>query len=274
MEYTDKSSYRAAKSLAFTVIACSLLGCSAPSYFTYQTVNYFDSTPSQAQLGNLGIEASEPGAGFQRGYFLSDCGIANFDVTVDARIPEISAIRSSFGGAKMKLIGEKLGLSADRVSNMSVVILSLNSRELSETLGYFGPACREYVRQNGPASRLVTSVAVLLDHPLLHETDAALQVRAKLGPRGAMGLALMVKKETALIVPPDAVFAYRYSRFCWEAEEGQDILLRPDDPTFEACPVSFEAEGPEGWLWPEPPALEPAPETPEGDEEPAGDQPA
>ncbi len=266
--------YRTLKSVTLAVVSCSLIGCGSTSFFTYQTVNYFDATPSQAQLGNLGIEATEPGTGFQRGYFLSDCGIANFDVTVDARIPEISAIRSSFGGAKMKSIGEKLGLSADRVASMSVVILSLNPRELSETLSYFGLPCQSYVRQNGPSTRLVTSVAVLLDHPLLHETDASLQVRAKLGPRGALGLALMAKKETTIVVPPDAVFAYRYARFCWDSETSSELLLRTDDPTFETCPPEFEPEGEEGWVWPELPSVPEAPEPPATDENTEGDQPA
>mgnify|MGYP000443588250 CR=1 FL=1 len=227
-------------------------GCSGVDHFVFQRLSYFDDTVSQAQLGNIGITTADSGAGFQRGAFLSDCGIGQFPVSVDTRVPRLETILANFGSdATLASVSPKLGFSAEELERMSVLVLSLNEVQLASSVKHdLSEHCRIYVQENGGFVRLVTSVALLVDLPELRRTDVDLRVGAELGARGAITItADGLEKPVSATVSPDSVFAYRYSRFCWRDGGGANIVLRTDDPKYTVCPRGYASEPSDGWRW-------------------------
>ena len=238
--------------VASVTIVLSGWGCSSVDRFVFQRLSYFDDTVSQAQLGNIGITTADGGDGFQRGAFLSDCGIGQFPVSVDTRVPRLETILTNFGSdATLASVSPKLGFSAEELERMSVLVLSLNEVQLASSVKHgLSEHCRVYIQENGGFVRLVTSVALLVDLPELRRTDVDLRVAAELGARGAITItADGLEKPVSATVSPDSVFAYRYSRFCWRDEGGANIVLRTDDPKYTVCPRDYSPEPSENWRW-------------------------
>ena len=236
-------------------ISLSLLGACAgkPALFTFQNLGYLKNSSSQAQLGNLGIRSKRDGDGFLRGAFLSDCGVDEVELSVDARIPRLDVAISGFGEkASVSTVAPQLGIGAEEFSRMSGLVVSLDPDALTRAVkGVFSESCKNYITLNGESSRLVTSAVLMVDLPALQETTANLQVRAMLTRRGSIAVRVDgLKKSVEALISPDSVLAYRYAHVCWFMPQGRDILLRVDDDTYDSCPFGYDTSIPEGWGWP------------------------
>jgi len=228
-----------------------VVGCASPTFFTFQRLNYFDNTSSQAQLGNVGMQAVD-GDGFLRGAFLSDCGIGEVELTVDSRVPHFASITDGFvGKASLESLGQRLGYRAEELERMSVVVVSLNPLKVTKWIKEnANDECKNYFALTGDSTRVVTSVALLVDLPALQKTTAKLQVSARLTTRGRIVVkAEGLKKPAEATVSANSVFAYRYSHVCWLDPAGKDLLLQVDDSAFEACPPGYSTSMPDGWNW-------------------------
>ena len=225
-------------------------GCSS-TYFKYQNVPFRQNAAMQAQLGNLGIRGDADQYGFQKGAFLSECGIRELDVSVDAKMPQVKAGQAAFGpDATLTSIGRDLGYTRDELEKMSIVIFSVSPIELAERLKQgLSPKCQKYIEKSRENARFVTSTAVVLDFDVLRNTTADLDVEASLAEKGNVAMSARLGETKSLSVSPAAVFAYRYSRLCWREGNGSDVTLMVDDQGFTACPDGYEAEPPSGWRW-------------------------
>ena len=134
---------------------------------------------------------------------------------------------------------------------MSVVVVSLNDVHLARALKErFSTHCRNYIQDNGEFVRLVTSVALLVDMPVLRKGQVELRLSAELTKGGAIILsAKTADKSHTLRVSPDSVFAYRYARVCWREPDGDNISLRTDDPKYPVCPKEHAPLPPIDWTW-------------------------
>ncbi|MDP7037647.1 MAG: hypothetical protein QGI45_00690, partial [Myxococcota bacterium] len=238
----------------FSITAMSIftISCSAPAYFSFQSLSYFDNTSSQAQVGNLGIRAKSAKFGFHRGAFLSDCGVKEVPLHVDSRIPFFKSVVPSFGEeASLEKLSPHLGYELEVLERMSVLVLSVDPMKLTPMVkDDFNDTCKAYIQRNGDASRLVTSVAVLVDLPILQETKVDLRVHAVLHHTGHIGIEVVgERKPVKQVVSPNAGFAYRYAHLCWKEEFGSDILVRASDKNYAACPDGYDESVPENWTW-------------------------
>ena len=237
--------------VAISVLALSA-GCASPAFFSFQSLNYFDNTSSQAQVGNLGIRAKSAKFGFHRGAFLSDCGVKEVPRQVDSRIPFFKSVVPSFGEeASLEKLSPHLGYELEVLERMSVLVLSVDPMKLTPMVkDEFNETCKAYIQRNGDASRLITSIAVLVDLPILQETKVDLRVHAVLHKEGHIGIEVVgARKPVKQVVSPNAGFAYRYAHLCWKEEFGTDLLVRHNDKNYVACPEGYDESVPENWTW-------------------------
>lgn len=225
-------------------------GCGGP-WFAYQNVPFRKNAAMQAQLGNVGIKGDTSDYAFQRGAFLSECGVREVDASVDARMPQVKAVLTAFGDkATLSSIGAALGYTREELEKMSLLIFSVNPVELTERLRQgMSPKCQKYIEKNRGLTRLVTGAAVVVDYEVLRNTTANLDVTGLLSESGNITLTTRLGETNSFTVSPAAVFAYRTSRLCWREGDGGDVVLMADDPGFDACPRGYETEPPSGWKW-------------------------
>lgn len=241
---------RIATTLATVALATAATGCGG-AWFSYQNVPFRQNAAMQAQLGNVGIKGDAADYAFQRGAFLSECGIREMEASVDARMPQLKAALTAFGDkATLSTIGSELGYTRDELEKMSLLIFSLNPVELNERLRQgMSPKCQKFVEKNRGVTRMITGAAVVVDYEVLRNTSANLDVTGMLAEAGNVTLTTRLGETNTFTVSPASVFAYRTSRLCWREGDGGDVVLMADDPGFDACPQGYETEPPPGWKW-------------------------
>lgn len=231
-------------------LALGLTACGGP-WFQYQNVPFRQNAAMQAQLGNLGIRGDSSDYAFQRGAFLSECGVREIEASVDARMPQVKGGLTAFGDkATLSSIGSDIGYTRDELEKMSLLILSVNPVELTERLRQgTSPKCQRFIEKNRGATRFITGAAAVVDYEVLRNTTANLDVTGLLTESGNVALTTRLGETNSFTLSPAAVFAYRTSRLCWREGDGGDVVIMADDPGFDACPPGYETEPPEGWKW-------------------------
>lgn len=231
-------------------LALPLAACGSP-WFQYQNVPFRQNAAMQAQLGNVGIRGDAEDYAFQRGAFLSECGVRELEASVDARMPQVKGGLAGFGEkASLSTVGTDLGYTREELEKMSIVIFSVNPVELMERLRQgTSPKCQRFIEKNRGATRFVTGAAAVVDYEVLRNTTANLEVTGLLTEAGNVALTTRLGETNSFTAAPAAVFAYRTSRLCWREGDGGDVVLMADDPGFDKCPEGYETEPPAGWRW-------------------------
>ncbi len=223
------------------------------SYFIFQNVRFRIGAAHEAFIGSIGLMRTEGKNRYELKFTprwdnLALKNTVKFDNDLRQAINQQLGIKvepkrikgvDSNAGISAKLLAEdsiKGKFHILRIVDTKALVDELNSLEDQEIL--------KYIARNKDY-RIVTSIIVVYDHKASQEMDSALNLNLKL-KSDQLGNAYIDatsgrKNVATLSMSDGSIYAYEYSRFCWEKDSDfkvADILL--DRPTAfgdaSACP--------------------------------------